>query len=127
MIPIRGLFETHLPVANLDRSMEFYGEAIGLERVQLFQERRVAFYWLGGRGQTMLGLWETGSAPQRMSLHVAFKVDVNDLVAAPVRLKSAGLDASPLPLLSGSRFSLIRIPGNALREAPTGARSGPLE
>jgi lactoylglutathione lyase len=91
MIPVRGLFEAHLPLANLDRSMEFYGEAIGLERAQLFQERRVAFYWLGGRGETMLGLWETGSAPQRMSLHIAFKVDVNDLLAAPARLKSAGI------------------------------------
>jgi lactoylglutathione lyase len=26
-----------------------------------------------------------------MSLHIAFKVDVNDLLAAPARLKSAGI------------------------------------
>ena len=61
MIPIRSLFEAHLTVSNLERSMKFYGETLGLELAQVFEERRVAFYWLGGRGHSMLGIWETGS------------------------------------------------------------------
>lgn len=47
MIPIRGLFETHLTVKDLQRSMSFFGEALGLELAQVFPERSVAFYWIG--------------------------------------------------------------------------------
>ncbi len=47
---ITGLFETHLQVRNLERSMEFYGEVLGLELGMKEQARRVAFYWMGGRG-----------------------------------------------------------------------------
>ena len=31
MIPIHDLFEAHLTVANLQRSMSFFGDALGLE------------------------------------------------------------------------------------------------
>ncbi len=91
MIPVRGLFETHLTVADLQRSMSFYGQALGLELAAVFWERRVAFYWIGGRGASMLGIWETGTAPQRLSLHLAFRVDLQDLLAAPARLRAASL------------------------------------
>lgn len=91
MIPIRGLFETHLTVGNLERSMEFYGETLKLELARVFPERRVALYWIGWPGGAMLGIWETGTAPQRMSLHVAFTVDLADLLEAPARLRAAGI------------------------------------
>jgi len=88
MIPVRDLFETHLTVADLPRSMSFYGETLGLELAEVFWERKVAFYWIGGRGNSMLGLWEAGTGPQRMSLHLAFRTDLNDLVEAPPRLRA---------------------------------------
>ena len=91
MIPLRDLFETHLTVADLQRSMSFYGEMLGLELAQVFWERKVAFYWIGGRGNSMLGLWEVGTGPQRMSLHLAFRTDLNDLLEAPARLRAAGI------------------------------------
>ncbi len=134
MIPIRSLFEAHLTVSNLERSMKFYGETLGLELAQVFDDRRVAFYWLGGRGHSMLGIWETGSSPQRMSLHVAFTVDTKDLLGSSRAPEVSGnraarfhrqsnrrtsrprLDARSLPLLPGSRRSLARIPGNASRD-----------
>jgi lactoylglutathione lyase len=96
MIPIQGLFETHLTVANLDRAMRFYEETLGLSRATLVPDRRVAFYWLGAHGQAMLGLWETGTSPQRLSLHTAFTVTLEDLLAAPARLRAAGI--APLDL-----------------------------
>ena len=34
MIPIRDVFEAHLAVANLQRSMSFFGYALGLELAQ---------------------------------------------------------------------------------------------
>ena len=100
MIPILDLFETHLTVSDLTRSMRFYGETLGLELAQVFPERKAAFYWIGGRGNSMLGLWETGTGPQRLMLHVAFTVDAASLLEAPARLRSAGvtpLDFAGLP------------------------------
>jgi len=94
MIPVQTLFEAHFTVIDLQRAMNFYGEKLGLELASVFQAPKVAFYWLGGRGQSMLGLWEVGGGPQRMSLHVAFTVKLSDLLAAPAKLRSAGI--SPL-------------------------------
>ncbi|HVT98652.1 MAG TPA: VOC family protein [Acidobacteriaceae bacterium] len=91
MIQLRSLFESHLTVANLDRAMSFYGKTLGLELATVFEERRVAFYWIGGRGHSMLGLWEVGTAPQRMSLHVAFHVVLENLLQAPAQLRAAGV------------------------------------
>jgi lactoylglutathione lyase len=91
MIPIRGLFESHLNVSELARSMAFYGGILGLELAQVFPERKVAFYWMGGRGTSMLGLWEVGSSPQRMTLHIAFSVELDTLLKAPALLRAAGV------------------------------------
>ena len=43
MIPVRHLFESHLTVANLERSMAFYGQLLGLELAAVFPEWQVAF------------------------------------------------------------------------------------
>ncbi len=89
MIPICDLFEGHLTVNNLQRSMAFYGDKLGLELAQTVPERAAAFYWIGGRGSTMLGLWEVGASPQRLSLHLAFKVELSDLLQAPQNLRAS--------------------------------------
>ena len=91
MIPIHDLFEGHLPVTDLRRAMAFYGEALELELAQFFPERRVAFYWIGGRGKSMLGLWEVGTMPPRQSLHLAFRVGLADLLQAAQVLHQAGI------------------------------------
>jgi catechol 2,3-dioxygenase-like lactoylglutathione lyase family enzyme len=91
MIPIRDLFESHLTSTNLERSMKFFGDVLGLELAYVVPERKVAFYWIGGRGQSMFGVWEVGTAPQRMSLHVAFTVDLPDLLEAPARLRAVNV------------------------------------
>ncbi len=91
MIPIRDLFEAHLTVNDLRRSMEFFGGLLGLPLAEVFPERKVAFYWIGSPGNSMLGIWETGAVPQRLSLHVAFSVDLPELLEAPGRLRRAGI------------------------------------
>src|ERR1700686_3989007 len=91
MIPIHALFESHLTVSDLPRAMAFYGQALGLELGQSFPERRVAFYWIGGRGTSMLGLWEVGTLPLRQSLHLAFRVSLADVLQAPQILHQAGI------------------------------------
>ena len=92
MIPILDLFEAHLTVSDLDRAMTFYGVVLGLEQAAFIPARRVAFYWLGGHGNSMLGLWESGSGPVRMSQHVAFRVALDQLLLAPAHLKAAGVE-----------------------------------
>lgn len=91
MVTIRDLFETHLTVVELGRSMDFFGWVLGLELAEVFWDRRVAFYWIGGRGNSMLGLWEVGTGPQRMSLHLAFRSDLEDVLDAPARLRAGGI------------------------------------
>jgi len=91
MIPIRDLFESHLTVTDLQRSMSFFGQTLGLELAQVFWERRVAFVGICGRGNSMLGLWEVGTGPQRLSLHIAFRADLPHLLDAPVLLRTANV------------------------------------
>jgi lactoylglutathione lyase len=91
MIPIRDLFESHLTVSDLQRSMAFFGDVLGLELAHVVPERKVAFYWIGGRGESMLGLWEVGTVPQRLSLHTAFRVDLPELLRAPECLQAANV------------------------------------
>lgn len=56
---LRGIFETHLPVNDLDRAMEFYGDRLGLELGLHQPERRAAFYFMHhGEKRWMLGLFE---------------------------------------------------------------------
>jgi hypothetical protein len=69
MIPIQSLFESHLTVNDQQRSMSFFGEVLGLEIAEVFLDRKVAFYWIGGRGGTMLGLWEVTAPPAAKSSH----------------------------------------------------------
>jgi len=90
-VPTRGLFETHVTVARLDVSIAFYRDAMGLDLAYRLDDRRVAFFWIGGRGRSMLGLWEAGEAPNRMRLHTAFASALADVLAAPDKLRAAGI------------------------------------
>lgn len=92
MVPIHGLFETHLTVTQLERAVAFYRDVVGLELAHRLPDRRVAFFWIGKPGQAMLGLWEVGTAPMGMRLHLAFTSTVEDILAAPALLKAAGVE-----------------------------------
>ena len=70
-IPVAGLFETHLTVADLSRSIAFYRDVVGLPLALELPDRAAAFFWIGGPGEAMLGLWSLGSAPLGLSLPAA--------------------------------------------------------
>jgi lactoylglutathione lyase len=91
---VSGLFETHLTVSDLSRSVAFYRDVVGLPLALEVPERGATFLWVGGPGESMLGLWSLGSAPIGISLHVAFKASLEDVLDAPDRLR--GLDVTPL-------------------------------
>jgi lactoylglutathione lyase len=91
---VTGLFETHLLVRDVQRSVGFYRDVLGLELAFEVPERSAAFLWIGGPGHSMLGLWGIGSAPMGMELHVAFDVPLEDLLDAPRQLREQ--DVTPL-------------------------------
>jgi lactoylglutathione lyase len=91
MPSILGLFEAHLPVADLARAIEFYRDRLGLPLAHVDEGRRVAFLWAGSPGEAMLGLWETGASPNRMTLHVAFRVPREAVIHAPRALRAEGI------------------------------------
>ncbi|MBV9175834.1 MAG: VOC family protein [Nitrososphaeraceae archaeon] len=96
-VPIHGLFETHLTVSDLQRSIAFYRDIVGLQLALEVSERNAAFFWIGDHSSyysrhSMLGLWSVGTAPLGLNLHVAFEVAaINDFLEAPKRLKDQGI------------------------------------
>ncbi len=90
-VPVSGLFEAHLTVSDLMRSVTFYRDVVGLSPAQELPERDAAFFWIGAPGHAMLGLWDLGSAPIALSLHVAFEASLEDVLGACERLRSFGV------------------------------------
>ena len=86
----RGLFEAHLIVSSLDRSLAFYRDLLGLTVGHVMADPHAAFLWIGPGRTSMLGLW-TGSAPVRVSSHIAFDTGIDEVLAAPDALRAAGL------------------------------------
>jgi len=68
--PVDRLFEAHLTASDLDASIAFYRDQVGLELAHVVPARQAAFFWVGSRGSTMLGLWAGGSAPQKTTTHM---------------------------------------------------------
>ncbi len=91
MIPIEGLFEAHISVRDFERSVAFYRDVVGLELGFAQPERPAAFFWVGGRGRSMMGIFGAVSGPLPKSHHVAFEVKLDDVLAAPARLRAAGI------------------------------------
>ena len=76
---IKGLYETHLFVQNLEISIDFYKNILGLELCYFEQERRAAFFWIGKPKEAMLGLWEKPKSEIDIR-HFAFRCDKEDIL-----------------------------------------------
>jgi len=55
---IKGLFETHLFIEDLNKSIYFYENILGLKQCYYENDRKAACFWIGKEKQAMLGLWE---------------------------------------------------------------------
>ncbi|WP_166240312.1 VOC family protein [Paenibacillus turpanensis] len=86
---IKGLFETHINVSDLERSSEFYENTLGLT-LAYEDSRRCRFYWLGERGKAMLGLWEKEPS-QIIRQHYAFETSIEKMKCIVPWLKERGL------------------------------------
>jgi len=76
---IKGLYETHLFVENLEKSIDFYTNVLGLELCYLEVERRIAFFWIGKPKEAMLGLWQKPKE-QIVGGHFAFRCEIDDVL-----------------------------------------------
>jgi lactoylglutathione lyase len=85
---IKGLYETHLYVADIERSARFYEEVMGLKPVHAIPTAR--FYWLGEPKQHMLGIWQVPAEKVRR-LHIAFPVTPEEFLGVRAWLKERGL------------------------------------
>jgi lactoylglutathione lyase len=90
-VPVAGLFETHLTVSDLPRSVAFYRDIVGLPLALEVPERGAAFFWIAAPGEGLLGLWSMGSAPMGLVLHLAFRASLEDVMDACDRLRSLGV------------------------------------
>jgi lactoylglutathione lyase len=80
---IKGLYETHLEVSNLEAAIDFYKNKLALELAMIEEKRRIAFFWAGKTREYMLGLWEkTTDKPQPR--HFAFRCDKKDILEQAV-------------------------------------------
>ena len=75
---IKGLYETHIEVSNLEKSIQFYTEILGLKLAHLDEKRPIAFLWIGKEKEAMLGLWEQKENPRPR--HFAFSADKEDIL-----------------------------------------------
>jgi len=76
---ILGLYEAHLPVRDLQRSIAFY-TGLGL-KLDHIVDGKIAFLWIV-EDQSWLGLWQTDQVelPYHPSIrHIAFQVSLDGL------------------------------------------------
>lgn len=85
---IKGLYETHLMVADLERSVSFYKNVLDLIQCHYEAARKIAFFWIGQPQEAMLGLWEKPLS-EIESRHFAFRCDKDFILTKAVNfLKS---------------------------------------
>ncbi|MBN3554039.1 VOC family protein [Fictibacillus nanhaiensis] len=87
---IKGLYEAHLPVSNIEQSIEFY-RGLGLELDHIVDDK-IAFLWIV-KDESWLGLWETDKVnlDYHPSIrHIAFHVSLEGLKSSVTWLTERG-------------------------------------
>jgi lactoylglutathione lyase len=77
---IKGLYETHIFVESLERSVDFYKNVLGLQQAHYEDGRRIAFFWIGKPKEYMLGLWEKPKKEIDIR-HFAFRCDADFILS----------------------------------------------
>ena len=76
---------------DLDRSIAFYRDVLGLPLAHRIAARQVAFFWVPSSDRAMLGLWSIGTSPLRLRLHIAFDVALPAVFESIAALRRAGI------------------------------------
>jgi len=86
-----AIFETHVDTTDLERARGFYRDTLGLDEAHVILERQVAFYWIGGRGNAMLGVWGVAEDVWRPQ-HFAFTIAEAQIPASLARMRDVGIE-----------------------------------
>ncbi len=91
------LYETHLPVSNLDVSLTFYRDVLGLIPAFSQPERGVEFLYIDDAQTGMIGLWAPGSTwgwkeGESHRCHYALSASIDELLAHIPRLNALGIE-----------------------------------
>ena len=84
---IRSLYEAHLKVNDLERSIDFY-KKIGLQLS--YREEKAAFMWIVP-GESWIGLWES-EAKGIPTTHIAFGIAYEDMQHAIAWLRERNIE-----------------------------------
>ncbi len=76
---IKGIYETHINVENLERSIDFYKNVLGLQQCSYNDQRRIAFFWVGAPKSYMFGIWEKPKS-EVVRMHFAFNCEKDDIL-----------------------------------------------
>jgi catechol 2,3-dioxygenase-like lactoylglutathione lyase family enzyme len=106
-VPVRGLYKTHISVSDLQRSVKFYREVIGLLLALETPDRNAAFFRVGDAGSSMLGLWSLGTAPPGLTLQRGLRGAGTLWVRRPLGGAKATGSAGYHPALDGARVGGI--------------------
>ncbi len=90
-LPIRGIYEVVVRVADLDRAQDFYCSTLGLDPGLMVDERGMRFLRAGNGGMLVLQRAD-GEFPQQ---HFAFTIEEDDIEKSLARLTEAGVEHRP--------------------------------
>ena len=79
---ITGIYETHIQVSDLEKSLKFYTDILGLKFAHRDETRPIIFLWVGENKNYMLGLWQTDEEidPRHFAFSSTKKFILNDAV-----------------------------------------------
>jgi catechol-2,3-dioxygenase len=128
-IPVTGVSELVLEVADLGEAERFYAQVLGLPVVARWPEREAV--WVIAGKNTRIGLWkpQVGIAGGRggIHVHIAMHIDESDYEAAVTRLRDQGLDVHEEIFDSDSRACYVTDPDGNVVELWTWDVAGHLE
>ena len=125
-IPVTGVSEVVLEVLDLDRSLRFYGEVLGLPLISRREDSERA--WLMAGTGTRIGLWrpQVGIAGGRGGVHVhyALHLDESAYDDAVARLRGFGFEPEEHAFDDQGRAAYVDDPGRKRRRALDLGRRG---
>lgn len=124
---MRGLLELVLEVGDLDRSLSFYADLLGLREVERWPEPRRAV-WLDIGKHAVLGLWPAESGGPGVAIHgarggthvhFAIYVEAGTMDEWRSKLEGSGVEVEgPVEFWGGNRSLFVTDPdGNVVELA----------
>ncbi|KAA0547124.1 VOC family protein [Bacillus sp. BGMRC 2118] len=87
---IKRIYETHLEVTDVKRTIEFFEGKLGLKVGYGNETSDAVFFWVGEVGASMLGVWKVPEGELHGN-HFAFEVDIAFLKNAKQWLNERGI------------------------------------